>query len=358
MSRPRYIDQASLAERTTLGIGGPARRIACVSDAGSLRDAPAENEGSTVAVLGSGSNLVVSDRGFDGLLLQSTDQTRDSDPATGELRTGAGLPWDDLVSFSVERQAAGLECLSGIPGLCGAAPVQNVGAYGQEIADTLSSVQATDLGSGEERHFDATDCDFGYRRSRFKDEESGRWFITRISIRLRPEGAATLAYRELSNAFSDDPDPSLVRVREQVLRLRRSKSMIFDPSDENHRSAGSFFTNPVVDAATAEEVAQRAERNMPRWPTPDGNVKLAAAWLIQQSGLEKGFRQGPVGLSSRHVLALVNHGGARAEDLLALATTVRDRVFDRFGIRLRPEPVPLGFTPDETADLWGNQRET
>ena len=355
MSRPRYLDQASLAERTTLGIGGPARRIACVSDPDSLREALDENGGSTVAVLGSGSNLVVSDRGFDGLLLQSVDQTRDYDPSTGELQAGAGLEWDDLVRFSVEQGAAGLECLSGIPGLCGAAPVQNIGAYGQEAAETLTAVRATDLLSGEDREFDTTECDFAYRRSRFKDKEAGRWFITRISLRFRPEGAATLAYRELTNAFSDDHSPSLKQVRDEVLRLRRSKSMVYDPSDENHRSAGSFFTNPVVDAATAEEVASRAKRNMPRWPTPDGDVKLAAAWLIQQSGLEKGFRQGPVGLSSRHVLALVNHGGARAEDLLALATTVRDRVLDRFGIRLRPEPVPLGFTPDETVDLWGDQ---
>ena len=344
-----------MAERTTLGIGGPARRIACVSDPESLQEALAENGDSTVAVLGSGSNLVVSDRGFDGLLLQSVDQTRDYDPATGELQAGAGLEWDDLVRFGVEQGAAGLECLSGIPGLCGAAPVQNIGAYGQEVAETLITVRATDLQNGEEREFDAAECDFAYRRSRFKDEESGRWFITQISLRLHPEGEATLAYRELANAFSEDSNPSLADVRDEVLRLRRSKSMVYDPSDENHRSAGSFFANPVVDATTAEDVAGRVKRNMPRWPTPDGNVKIAAAWLIQQSGLEKGFRQGPVGLSSRHVLALVNHGGARAEDLLTLATTVRDRVFDRFGIRLRPEPVPLGFTPDETVDLWGDQ---
>ena len=257
MSRPRYLDQASLAERTTLGIGGPARRIACVSDQESLREALDENAGSTVAVLGSGSNLVVSDRGFDGLLLQSVDQTRDYDATSGELHAGAGLGWDDLVRFAVEQGAAGLECLSGIPGLCGAAPVQNIGAYGQEAAETLSAVRATNLQSGEEHDIRAGDCDFGYRRSRFKDEEAGRWMITGISLRLRPGGEATLAYRELSNAFGDDRHPSLARVREEVLRLRRSKSMVYDPGDENHRSAGSFFTNPVVDAATADEVARR-----------------------------------------------------------------------------------------------------
>jgi UDP-N-acetylmuramate dehydrogenase len=355
MSQPEYLDQASLADRTTLGIGGPARRIARVADPDSLRQALDENEGGAVAVLGSGSNLVVSDQGFDGLLLQSADHSRDYDPATGELQVGAGLSWDDLVRFSVEQGAAGLECLAGIPGLCGGAPVQNIGAYGQEVADVVNGVRATDLLSGEERAFDAADCGFAYRRSRFKGNEAGRWFITQISLRLRPNGAATLAYRELANAFSKDRDPSLVRVQEEVLRLRRSKSMVYDPADENHRSAGSFFTNPVVDAATAEDVARQADRTMPRWPAPDGAVKLAAAWLIQQSGLTKGFRQGPVGLSSRHVLALVNHGGARASDLIALATTVRDRVFDQFGIRLDPEPVPLGFAPEEIVDLWGDQ---
>jgi UDP-N-acetylmuramate dehydrogenase len=355
MSQPEYLEQASLAERTTLGIGGPARRIARVSGPDSLRQALDENKGAAVAVLGSGSNLVVSDRGFDGLLLQSADQTRDYDPATGELQAGAGLSWDELVRFSVEQGAAGLECLAGIPGLCGGAPVQNIGAYGQEVAEVLRTVRATDLRTGEDRVFEAADCDFDYRRSRFKDDEAGRWFITHICLHLRPNGAATLAYRELANAFNEDPSPSLARVREEVLRLRRSKSMVYDPADENHRSAGSFFTNPVVAEATAADVASRTDRTMPRWPAPGGAVKLAAAWLIQQSGLEKGFRQGPVGLSSRHVLALVNHGGARARDLLALATTVRDRVLDEFGVRLRPEPVPLGFTPDEIADLWGDQ---
>ncbi|RKZ12260.1 UDP-N-acetylenolpyruvoylglucosamine reductase [bacterium] len=357
MTRPEYIEQAPLAARTTLGIGGPAHRIARVADGEALQAALEENRDRPVAVLGSGSNLIVSDRGYDGLLLQSTDLTRDYDPASGELQVGAGVDFDDLVRFSIDENLAGLECLSGIPGLCGAAPVQNIGAYGQEIATVIVGLQATDLHSGQRREFSAAECGFAYRASRFKHAEAGRWMITRLHLRLRPGAAPTLAYRELTAAFADNPSPSLDAVRNEVLRLRRGKSMVYDPSDPNHRSAGSFFTNPVVSADEAEQVSVRAGTPPPSWPTDDGAVKLAAAWLIDNAGLAKGHRSGPVGLSSNHVLALVNHGQARASDLLAFATEVRDRVRDRFGITLCPEPVPLGFTDDEVADLWGPQSE-
>lgn len=355
MSHPEYLTDALLANWTTLAVGGPARSIARVADPAALGEALDANAGRPVAVLGAGSNLIVADRGFDGLLLQSSDRGLQYDPASGRLQVGAGHDWDALVQFAVDAGAAGLECLSGIPGLCGAAPVQNIGAYGQEVSGVLRSVHATDLRTGVEREFDSAACDFGYRRSRFKFEEAGRWFITRLNLRLAPSGNPDLRYRELIDALAGDEQPTLSRVRDEVLRLRRSKSMVYDPADPNRRSAGSFFTNPVVDTGRAEEIASGIDGPVPGWPAPEGGVKLAAAWLIQQAGFAKGHREGPVGLSSRHVLALVNHGDARASDLLAFATRVRDRVLERFGIRLRPEPVPLGFEPEEIADLWGDQ---
>lgn len=358
MSRPEYLEQTSLASLTTLGIGGSAHRVARVPDHPALLRALEENAGLPVAVLGSGSNLLVADRGYAGMLLQSSDQLREYDPATGELQVGAGLGWDELVSVSVATDAAGLECLAGIPGLCGAAPVQNIGAYGQEVAEVITGLTAVDLTTGQSREFSLDECGFAYRRSRFKCEEAGRWMIMRLRMRLRPGGPPTLAYAELAAAVASSGPPSLGSVRDEVLRLRRSKSMVYDPADPNHRSAGSFFTNPVVSAETAEEVARTSGKTPPAWPTDEGRVKLAAAWLIQEAGFARGYRSGKVGLSTRHVLALVNLGGATASELLGLARGIRDRVHDRFGIRLRPEPVPLGFEPGEVEDLWGTQAGT
>lgn len=352
MGRPRYIDDAELSSLTTLAVGGRARRVALFDDPADLPGILESAAGSRVAVLGSGSNLIVADRGFDGILLKSADQTRTYDPATGELQAGAGLDWDELVAFTVAEGAAGIECLSGIPGLCGAAPVQNIGAYGQEVGEVLTGLSATDLATGRNHDFSVDECDLGYRHSRFKGQEAGRWMITSIRLRLHPGGAPTLRYEELRNRLAREPGTSLDRVREVVLDLRRGKSMVYDPADPNHRSAGSFFTNPVVDRPVLERIGDAA---MPRWPVDADRVKVPAAWLIERSGFAKGHQRGPAGLSTHHVLALINRGGATAADLLALAREVRDAVLDRFGIRLRPEPVPLGFEPGEVDDLWGSQ---
>jgi UDP-N-acetylmuramate dehydrogenase len=356
MSDPVYIEHPDLSRLTTLGLGGKARRLAQVNGPKSLARALDENGGSPVAILGSGSNLVVADRGFEGLLVRSTDQSRTYDPTSGELQVGAGTDWDELVSFTVARNAAGIECLSGIPGLCGAAPVQNIGAYGQEVGDVLEEVEAVDLADGGLHTFSAAECGLGYRRSRFKEGEAGRWAITSIRLRLRPGGAPTAAYRELQDRLAG-VEPDLERVRAEVLSLRRSKSMVHDPADPNRRSAGSFFTNPVVDTGTAEEIAARVGGPMPSWPVDGDRIKLAAAWLIQNAGFEKGLRRGGVGLSSKHVLALVHHGNGTTAELLALAREIRDAVLDRFGVRLRPEPVPLGFRTEEISDLWPVQPE-
>lgn len=353
MNRPRTIDDADLSRLTTLAVGGRARRLALFDDPGQLPSLLEEAGDGPVAVIGSGSNLLVSDRGFDGLLLKSADLSRTYDPTTGELQVGAGLEWDHLVEFCVSANAGGIECLSGIPGLCGAAPVQNVGAYGQEVGEVLIGLSATDLRTGQQREFTTAECELGYRRSRFKAEEAGRWVITSIRMRLTPGGAPAIRYRELEKALADQPEPDLQQVRQAVLALRRGKSMVYDAVDPNHRSAGSFFTNPILASEDIERLGERSK--VPQWIQDDGRVKVPAAWLIEEAGFSKGHQRGAAGLSTRHVLALVNRGGATAEDLLGLAREVRDRVLDRFGIRLRPEPVPLGFEPGEVDDLWGNQ---
>lgn len=357
MNGPRIIDDADLSGLTTLGVGGRARRLALFDDAGQIPDLLDAAGDQAVAVLGSGSNLLVADRGFDGVVLKSADVRRNYDPDTGELQVGAGVEWDDLVAACIAADAAGIECLSGIPGLCGAAPVQNIGAYGQEVGEVLTGLSATDLTTGAAREFTREECGLGYRRSRFKVEEAGRWMITSIRLKLTPGGAPTVRYAELENALADSPAPSLHEVREAVLAIRRSKSMVYDPQDPNHRSAGSFFTNPVILEAEVQRIARAVDAEVPHWPAGESRVKVPAAWLIERSGYSKGHARGAAGLSSNHVLALINRGGASAEDLLALAREIRDRVLDRFGVRLRPEPVPLGFEPGEVDDLWGAQAE-
>jgi UDP-N-acetylmuramate dehydrogenase len=243
---------------------------------------------------------------------------------------------------TVERGWAGLECLSGIPGLVGATPIQNVGAYGQEVSDTVVTVRALDTRSGVVTTLAAADCGFAYRDSVFKSGEPGRWVVLAVSYRLRPGGAPSLGYADVARYVAERgvSAAALGDVRNAVLAIRRSKSMVLDPTDPNRRSCGSFFLNPILDRAAADAALARAgDAAMPRWPQPDGRVKLSAAWLIERAGFERGQRAGPVGLSTRHTLALVAHDGARAADLLAFARHVRETVEARFGVRLTLEPV-------------------
>jgi UDP-N-acetylmuramate dehydrogenase len=263
-----------------------------------------------------------------------------------DLTAAAGEPWDDLVAFTVVRGWAGLECLSGIPGLVGATPIQNVGAYGQEVRDTLSRVRAFDRRTGQIVTLSPAQCELSYRDSVFKRRESERYIVLGVGYRLVPGGAPLVRYAELAQdlARREIRAPSLAEVRRSVLDIRRSKSMVLSADDENRRSCGSFFVNPIISSAEAERVEARAGREapMPRWPEPDGRVKLSAAWLVQRAGFERGHRDGPVGLSSRHTLAIVCHDGARADLVLAFARKVRERVEERFGIGLDPEPVVWG----------------
>jgi UDP-N-acetylmuramate dehydrogenase len=270
---------------------------------------------------------------------------------TSVLEASAGEPWDDLVALSVARGLCGLECLSGIPGQVGATPIQNVGAYGQEVADTIASVTVLDRHSLSVEEWPAERCGFGYRDSVLK-RDPGRWVVLKVRFLLRAGAPTAAGYAELRAALAlRAAMPGVADVRDTVLALRRQKSMVLDPNDPNRRSAGSFFTNPVLGAEQAERVIDRviadgwggSRAEVPRYLQPDGRVKLAAAWLLERAGVSKGDRRGAVGVSARHALALVHHGGGRSAELLGLAREIRDRVRDRFGVELVPEPVFVGF---------------
>ena len=341
-------------------MGGPAHTLVRVHDVDAVSQALdlAHDAARPVIVLGGGSNVVVADRGLDAVVVQIDDDHLSADSTTGRVHVAGGYDWDEFVAWTVRHGLAGLECLSGIPGRVGAAPIQNIGAYGQEIAEFVETVHAVDLTTGGARDLDAAECGFGYRDSRFKGEWDGRYLVVGLTLRLRPGGEPTVAYAELERRLTESGSPRTVAaVRDTVLEIRRGKSMVIDPDDPNRRSAGSFFTNPVVDGTTLEQVLDRARladphAEVPRWEIAPGRTKIAAAWLIERSGFAKGHVHGRAGLSSRHVLALVNRGEATASELLDLARTVRDGVLDTFGVRLRPEPVPLGFDRDEITDLW------
>ncbi|WP_436606508.1 UDP-N-acetylmuramate dehydrogenase [Sorangium sp. So ce1036] len=374
-------ESVPLAPLTTLGVGGPARFFAEADGEAAVAEAfrLAEARGVPLFVLGGGSNLLVADRGVDALVLRVRTrgiEVERAGPARAGahggaadralVHVGAGERWDDLAARAVEEGWAGVECLSGIPGDVGATPIQNVGAYGQEVAETIAEVRAIDRATGAAAVIAGADCGFGYRDSRFKRAWRGRYVITRVTFALRPGGAATVRYPELARALAapaGGPAPPLDEVRRAILALRRGKSMVLDPTDENGRSAGSFFMNPTLAAGDAAAAIARIEASgvlapgeaIPRYPAGAGRVKLSAAWLIERAGFAKGTRHGAAGISTRHTLALVNRGGATAAELLELARRVRRGVLDRFGVALTPEPDLVGFAPGETDDLTGGR---
>ena len=342
-----------LAGYTTLGVGGAARWFLEASDEAALETALrwARARSVPLRVLGGGSNLVVADRGVEALVVRIALRGVTSRPANGavEVTAAAGEPWDDFVRLTVERGWAGLECLSGIPGLVGATPMQNVGAYGQEVSDTITRVRALDTRGGQVIEVPAAECGFAYRDSAFKRREPGRFVVLAVTYRLTPGGAPTLRYTDVERHLASRGvrAPSLADVRESVLAIRRTKSMVIDAADPNRRSCGSFFTNPIIAREALADVERRvADATMPRWPQPDGRIKLSAAWLIERAGFRRGQREGPVGLSTRHALAIVAHDGARAADVVAFARRVQTIVADRFAVRLTPEPVFWGVDGD------------
>ena len=339
-------DRVALAPYTTMGVGGPARFFVEATDETTLSQAVAwaRARGVAMRILGGGSNVVVADAGVDAVVIQVALRgvtTREIRGAV-EVTAAAGEPWDDLVALAVGHGWAGLECLSGIPGFVGATPMQNVGAYGQEVSDTVVAVRALDTRSGEVVTLSPAQCGFGYRDSAFKSREPGRYVVLAVTYRLRPGGVPTLGYADVARDLSARglTAPTLSDVRTSVLAIRRTKSMVLVPGDPNRRSCGSFFTNPLVTPADAERVAQRAgDAKLPRWPQPDGAVKLSAAWLIERAGFRRGQREGAVGLSTAHALAVVAHDGARAADVLAFARRLQNAVAERFGVRLSLEPA-------------------
>jgi UDP-N-acetylmuramate dehydrogenase len=326
--------RSPLSPHTTLGLGGPALRLAEARSIDEIVSAVRESvrDEQPLLLLGGGSNVVISDDGFPGtaLLIRSEgwDVTHIDDHVL--VRVQAGQAWDDLVLAAVESGWSGLECLSGIPGATGSTPIQNVGAYGQNVAETITEVTVYDRDEGEIRRFNDEECLFEYRNSRFKHAE--RWVVLDVTFRLRVDPlSAPIAYAELARKLEVPLGQRVpLRVaREAVLELRRRKGMVLDPTDPDTRSAGSFFLNPVLSGDYPTDA--------PSWPGPNGTVKISAAWLIEHSGFTKGYRRGPAAISSKHTLALTNPGGGTTKDLLALAAEIRDGVYERFGITLHPE---------------------
>ena len=341
---------APLSDHTTLRLGGPATELLTVTTEAELVEAvsAADEAGRPVLVLGGGSNLVVADAGFDGLVVRVRTTGVEPDDLSGDPSCGgvlvtvaAGEDWDDLVALAVSRGWVGVEALSGIPGSVGATPIQNVGAYGQDVSQTIASVRVWDRRLRGIRTFAAADCGFGYRWSRFKADPE-RHVVLSVTFQFRlGDLGSPVDYAELARALGVEQGrrAPLAAVREAVLALRAGKGMVLDESDHDTWSAGSFFTNPVVPA-------DRVPAGAPAWPQPDGTVKTSAAWLIDHAGFGRGYvseRVGPeVSLSTKHTLALTNRGGATTEQLLALAREIRDGVEAAYGIRLVNEPVMLG----------------
>lgn len=328
--------EVPLAGLTTLGVGGVADRVVDAEDAADLVAAvrEADEAGRPLLVLGGGSNIVAPDDGWPGDVVAV--RTRGIERSGGRLVVQSGEPWDELVAFAVGNRLAGIEALSGIPGSTGATPVQNVGAYGQEVAQTITAVRVYDRAEKNERTLTPAQCGFAYRDSRLK-RDPGRFVVLDVTFALdeselsRPVGYAELARRLGVEIGATAP---LADVREAVLDLRRGKGMVLDPADPDSRSAGSFFTNPIVQA-------ERAVEGCPGWPTGDGRVKLSAAWLVQHAGFGRGTRHGHVGTSSRHSLALTTEPGATATELLAFADRIVAAVRDEFGITLEREPTAV-----------------
>lgn len=335
----------NLADLTTLRLGGPAGQFLVADSESRLLDIVRVNDqsGDGLLLVAGGSNLVVADEGYPGTVVHVVTRGTDvevDDCSGATVTVAAGEPWDGLVARAVSEGWVGLEALSGIPGSVGATPIQNVGAYGQEVADTIASVRVYDRYEAAVRTFAAADCDFSYRHSRFK-ADPGRYVVLSVTFSLRlGDLGAPVAYAELARTLGIEigQRAPLAQVRDAVLALRRGKAMVLDPDDHDTWSAGSFFTNPILTVDQAAALPPEA----PRFEQPDGSVKTSAAWLIDHAGFARGHAGTAVSLSTRHVLALTNRGGARTSDLLALAREVRDGVEAAFDVRLVNEPVLIG----------------
>lgn len=338
----QFRENIPLAPYTTFQIGGPARWFAEAENEPDILDAVefARSRSLPLFPLGGGSNLLVSDAGFSGLVLRIG--LRGIEREGSGFVVAAGEDWDSFVSRAVHQGCAGVECLAGIPGTAGGTPIQNVGAYGQEVSETIINVRALDLNTLQFREFSNAECGFSYRRSIFNSIHRGRYIVTRVSYELRQGGEPKIAYADLKRYFQDAATPSLREVSDAVREIRRGKGMYIVAGDPDCRSAGSFFKNPVVSVEAFARIGAKEGVEVPHYPVGDGAVKIPAAWLLERAGFHKGYELGAAGISSRHTLALVNRGGANAADIFALRDRIVAEVNDRFGLRLEPEPVLLG----------------
>ncbi len=357
MTEPFAIaDDVPLAPLTTLELGGRARHLVEATDEATVAAAVAwaKARGLPLFVLGGGSNVVVADTGFDGVVLRMGLRGRRFEAEGDRVLAyrAAGESWDGFVQDAMGRGLAGIECLAGIPGLVGATPIQNVGAYGQEVSETIRAVRALDRVTGQIVELSAAECAFGYRDSMFKRRPDA-YVVLGVTFALVPGGAPTIRYRELEDALAERTAPGAPRVldvSQMVRTLRRKKSMVIDPDDPNRRSVGSFFTNPVLAPDDVARVvaraiavgAARASSDVPQFPAAGGQVKLSAGWLVERAGFPKGHRRAAVGVSSNHALALVHHGDGTSAALLALAREIKDAVASRFGATLCLEPILVG----------------
>lgn len=338
----QFLEHVPLAAYTTFKIGGPARWFAEAATEGDIVEAVefARSRGLPLFPLGGGSNLLVSDAGFSGLVLHIA--LKGIEQNESDFSVAAGEKWDHFVSHAVERDFAGIECLAGIPGTMGGTPIQNVGAYGQEVSETVVSVRALNLATLKFEEFSNADCGFSYRHSIFNSTERGKHIVTRVSYGLRMGGAPKIAYADLKRYFPNSTAPSLREVSDAVRAIRRGKGMYIVAGDPDCRSAGSFFKNPIVSAEHYSRIAAQESVEIPHYPAAEDTVKVPAAWLLERAGFHKGFAMGEAGISTRHTLALVNRGSAKAADIFALRDRILAEVEERFGIRLEPEPVLVG----------------
>jgi len=353
-------ENVPLAPLTTLQVGGAARYFAELKREDDVREAAqfAKTRDLPLFVLGGGSNLVIADSGWPGLVIRiaiggiTSPRTTDAMGNAVLFSVGAGVNWDDFVAQAVAQNCAGVECLSGIPGSVGGTPVQNVGAYGQEVADTIESVRAFDLRNPDLKEdrivvLPKPACGFRYRASIFNSTERGRYIILRVNYRLKRGGAPSLKYADLQKHFAEKKTPpSLAETREAVRETRRNKGMLIVPGDDDCRSAGSFFKNPMLSEAHFKDLAARAESKgleIPSYPALDAQKKVPAAWLVEHSGFSKGYAMGAAGISHKHALALINRGDAKASDIVGLKDEIQRGVQEAWGILLEPEPVFVGF---------------
>lgn len=342
-------ENVRLAPYTTLRIGGVARYFADIDREDQLRAALqfAEQNALPVFVLGGGSNVLIADAGFPGVVLHIVNTGVTFHRTKGDtalVTASAGEDWDKFVRQCVARDLAGVECLSGIPGYVGGTPIQNVGAYGQEVSETIVAVRAFDRQTKHIVELTNEECEFAYRASLFNTRERDRYIVLRVTFALKPHGAPTLRYADLQAHFTDRAEPpTLQEVRDAVLQIRGRKGMVIVPSDPDCQSAGSFFKNPVITRDHFAQIEAAAAEAVPHFPTANDQVKVPAAWLIEKAGFAKGYERGRVAISSKHTLAIVNRNSATARELLSFVALIQQQVEERFGVKLTPEPVYIGL---------------